>query len=190
MSADIDIDFADRDVALQFFKHHVASRVQDGVLKRHNSGIYVTAIPHNPFTNLSTIPYKEADERGYAKIDFLNVSIYQGVRDEEHLTKLMNTEPYWELLQEEEFCSLLFHLNGHHELTQLMKPSNVEELAAVLAIIRPSKKHLSGAPWDKVFKEVWIQPSNGEYYFKKAHALSYAFAVIVQMNLICEQAQT
>jgi hypothetical protein len=35
-------------------------------------------------------------------------------------------------------------------------------------------------------QEVWIKPTNDEYYFKKAHAIAYAQAVIVQMNLICE----
>ena len=35
-------------------------------------------------------------------------------------------------------------------------------------------------------KEVWTKPSNGDYYFKKAHAISYAVAVVVHMNLICE----
>ena len=53
--------------------------------KKHNTGIYPTEIPHNPVDNCATIDYKEADQRGYFKLDFLNVSIYQDVRDEEHL---------------------------------------------------------------------------------------------------------
>ena len=36
-------------------------------------------------------------------------------------------------------------------------------------------------------KEVWKKPENGEYYFKKAHAMSYAMACVVHMNLLCEQ---
>jgi hypothetical protein len=36
-------------------------------------------------------------------------------------------------------------------------------------------------------KEVWIKPKNDEYFFKKSHATAYALAVVVQMNLICEQ---
>ena len=35
-------------------------------------------------------------------------------------------------------------------------------------------------------KEVWVKPSDGSYYFKKAHAVAYAHAIVVQMNLICE----
>ena len=34
--------------------------------------------------------------------------------------------------------------------------------------------------------EVWIKPSTNDYYFKKSHAISYAMAVVVHMNLICE----
>jgi DNA polymerase III alpha subunit len=34
--------------------------------------------------------------------------------------------------------------------------------------------------------EIWKKPDNGEYYFKKSHAIAYAVAVVVHMNLICE----
>jgi hypothetical protein len=34
--------------------------------------------------------------------------------------------------------------------------------------------------------EIWEKPTNGEYYFKKAHAVAYAHVIVVQMNLICE----
>ena len=37
-----------------------------------------------------------------------------------------------------------------------------------------------------IFQEVWTKPTDGQYYFKKAHAFSYAMAVVVHMNLICE----
>ena len=36
-------------------------------------------------------------------------------------------------------------------------------------------------------EDVWTKPTNDEYYFKKAHAVAYAMAIVVQMNLICEQ---
>ena len=38
-------------------------------------------------------------------------------------------------------------------------------------------------------EEVWTKPTDGAYYFKKAHAVAYAHAIVVQMNLICEQLQ-
>lgn len=181
---DIDIDFPDRDIILSKLQHRVA-RLDSG--KKHNTGIYATEIPHNPVDMISTIDYKTAEERGYFKLDFLNVSIYKDVRDEQHLTELMNKEPVWELLEHKEFCENVFHVSGHDDVLRTLKPRSVEDLAAVLAIIRPAKRHLVKESWDTIRKEVWIKPTNGEYYFKKSHAFSYAVAVVVHMNLLCEQ---
>jgi DNA polymerase III alpha subunit len=184
---DIDIDFADRTKALALFDHTVASRLEQGEVKQHNTGIYVTPIPKDVRNNLATIDYKTAEDRGYFKIDFLNVNIYATVRDEAHLQELMNKDPVWDLLLEDEFVDLLFHVNGHGNILRQMKPRCVQELAAVLAMIRPAKRHLIGKDWKTVMAEVWVKPENDEYFFKKAHAMSYAVAVVVHMNLLCEQ---
>jgi DNA polymerase III alpha subunit len=181
---DIDIDFADRTKALGVIKHIDA---QIDAVKKHNTGVYCTAIPYNPITGISTIDYKEAEERGYFKLDFLNVSVYEGVNSMQHLKTLLNKEPIWDLLEQDDFTNLLFHVNGHGHVMRKMKPKNIEELAACLAIIRPAKKHLLGKAWDEVYKEVWTKPTTDEYYFKKAHAVAYAHVIVVQMNLICEQ---
>lgn len=183
---DIDIDFANRTLALDKIKHIIAARHTDTELVTHNTGVYVQNIPYNPINNLSTIDYKNAEKRGYFKIDFLNVSVYNGVKDNDHLIKLMETEPLWELLVNDEFVNLLFHLNGHGDILKKTLPTSVEQLAAVLSMIRPAKRHLIGKDWTTVMKEVWIPPITGEYYFKHAHAISYAMVVVVQMNLICE----
>ena len=184
---DIDIDFADRSIILNKIQHIPASIIENNQSKKHNTGVYCHAIPVNPLTNTSSIDYKEAEKRGYFKIDFLNVNVYKDVKDEEHLIYLMNTEPLWDLLEQDEFTDLLFHLNGHGHILRTMKPKNVEQLAAVLAIIRPAKRHLLGLSWDKVFEEVWKKPDGNEYFFKKSHAHSYAALVIVHMNLLCEK---
>ena len=180
---DIDIDFADRDIILSQIQHRVARL---GSEKKHNTGVYVTEIPHNPVDNLSTINYKTAEERGYFKLDFLNVSIYKDVKDETHLQELMEREPLWELLEHKDFVDQVFHLSGHDNLLKLLKPNSVSQLAATLAIIRPAKRHLANESWEKIMKEVWIKPTNGDYFFKKAHAVSYAIACVVHMNLLCE----
>jgi DNA polymerase III alpha subunit len=184
---DIDIDFADRQKVLDVVNHIKASRSENNKLVPHNTGIYPHEIPANPISNFSTLDYKEAEERGYFKVDFLNVSLYKEISSEEHLKNLMETEPLWDLLQQEEFTNLLFHLNGHWAILKKTCPTSVEELAAVLAIIRPAKRHLIGESWTTIMKEVWIPPETGEYYFKKAHAVAYAMAIVVQMNLICEK---
>ena len=185
---DIDIDFANRDLALKIIKHIPAAIAdENGTFKKHNTGVYCTPIPYNPVNNLSNIDYKQAEDRGYFKLDFLNVSIYKDVRDEEHLKTLMETEPLWDLLTQDDFSSLLFHVNGHGSILRQMKPTSILQLAAVLAMIRPAKRHLIGETWTTVMETIWTKPEDGEYYFKKAHAVAYAMAIAVQMNLICEQ---
>ena len=184
---DIDIDFADRDVILDKIDHRVA-KLDTG--KKHNTGVYVTECPHNPVDNLSTIDYKSAEDRGYFKLDFLNVSIYKDVKDETHLMSLMRKEPLWELLEHKDFVDQVFHLSGHDSLLKQLKPTSVEQLAATLAIIRPAKRHLENETWDNIMKQVWTKPKDGSYFFKKAHAVAYAHAIVVHMNLICEQLES
>jgi DNA polymerase III alpha subunit len=184
---DIDIDFPDREIALNTLQHVTAViNGKDGSLKKHNTGVYCHSIPYNPITGFSTIDYKTADARGYFKIDFLNVSVYNGIKDEAHLIRLMETEPLWDLLEQDEFTNLLFHINGYGDVLRAMKPTNIEQLAAVLAMIRPAKKYLIGKTWNEVMKDIWIKPENDDYYFKKSHAVAYAQVIAVQMNLICE----
>jgi hypothetical protein len=180
---DIDIDFADRNSVLEIIQHIPASL--DGS-KRHNTGVYCHEIPVNPLTGLASIDYRTAETRGYFKLDFLNVNIYRDVKDNVHLERLMNTEPLWDLLEQDDFVNLLFHVNGHGNLLRQTQPRTVEQLAAVLAMIRPAKRYLVGRDWDTILKEVWIKPANDEYYFKKSHSISYAMAIVVHMNLICE----
>ncbi len=184
---DIDIDFIDRDQALKLFDHVAASRLENNKIVKHNTGIYLHDVPVDPLTGLCEIDYESAEDQGFFKIDFLNAGVYKGVRDENHLIQLMSTEPLWDLLEQDEFVNLLFHVNGHGGILRQMKPTSIEQLAAVLAMIRPAKRYLIGKDWTLVMKEVWAKPENDEYYFKKSHATAYAMAIVVQMNLICEQ---
>jgi DNA polymerase III alpha subunit len=184
---DIDIDFLDREQALALFKHVRASRIDDNKLVKHNTGVYLHEVPVNAIENLCAVPYEEAEEKHYFKIDFLNVGIYKGVRDEAHLIELMNREPLWDLLLEDDFTANLFHVNGHGDILRQTTPKSIQELAAVLAMIRPAKRYLIGKDWNTMMREVWTKPENADYFFKKSHATAYAAAIVVQMNLICEE---
>ena len=184
---DIDLDFFDRDSVLTHFKHIKASREEKDELKKHNTGVYFHNAPLDPFTERCTLDHKLADERGYFKIDMLNVHIYEHIKSEEHLNELMERKPLWQLLEHEDFSEKVFHLNGHSELLKVLKPSSVLELAATVAIIRPAKRHLANKTWKEIHEQVWIKPTDGAYYFKKAHAVAYAHAIVVHMNLLCEQ---
>lgn len=187
---DIDIDFLDRKKALNVIKHIPASiRDDNGTFKKHNTGVYCQSVPYNPLTDTASIDHKLADTRGYFKIDFLNVSAYQGVRDEQHLVELLNTEPIWELLEEKDVCDKLFHINGYHQLLKELAPKSIMDLAMILAMIRPGKKHLipqcKEQGFDAIKDEIWTKTAD-TYFFKKSHAHSYAVLIIVQMNLLCE----
>lgn len=184
---DIDIDFVNREQALSLFDHNVASRKDGNKLIKHNTGIYLHEVPIDPTTAMSLIDYETGEKQGLFKIDFLNVNIYRGIKNEDHLMFLMNQDPLWELLEDENFVSNLFHINGHIDILRKMKPRSIEQLAAVLAMIRPAKRHLVGQSWKQVLSEVWQKPSTEEYYFKKSHATAYAVAIVVQINLICEK---
>ena len=74
---DIDIDFANRELALAQVKHVIARLDSD---KKHNTGVYVQPIPCDPISRLSTIDYKTAEDRGYFKLDFLNTIILKKIK--------------------------------------------------------------------------------------------------------------
>lgn len=191
---DVDIDFQDRDKALLGLDYVRASLIDDhDNIRPHNSGIYFQDIPYDPITNLANIDSHQAEQRGYFKIDFLNVSLYDGIQDENHLNKLMNDDPLWEMLDDQYFVEKLWHIHNHFDLVNQMKPRTIEQLAMLLGVIRPAKQHLQNKSWQEIEQTIWIKPQVGdenyEYktsFFKKSHAISYSVGIIVQMNLITE----
>ena len=188
---DIDIDFPDRTRILNKIKHVPATiKDENGTFKKHNTGVYCHAIPYNPLTGMSSIDYKEAENRGYFKIDFLNVSVYNDIKDEAHINYLLAQEPLWDLLGEKDVCDQLFHVNGYHKLLQDLKPQNIEDLASVLALIRPGKRHLltkcASEGFTAIQADLWSQTDEG-YSFKRSHAIGYAHVIVMQLNLICEK---
>ncbi len=184
--SDIDIDFGDRNQILSLLKHIPASIIRDEKLTKHNTGVYFTDIPVDPYTGQSSLDYQVAEDRGYLKLDFLNVNLYQQVKNEDHLVQLMQQEPDWTKLYNSEFCGQLIHIGSHYEtLTKMPEPVNsIPRMAMFLSVIRPAKRHLIGLPWVEVAKTVFERPHDDGYYFKKAHAISYAHLVVVHMNLL------
>lgn len=185
MSADIDIDCADRDCVLSLIRHIPARQVTDGQARRHNSGVYVTAIPKDPVLSCAAIDYQTADARGYFKIDFLNMSVYQQIRDPEHYEELLAREPNWaRLWQDPEWASQLVHVGNYTGLLGTMRPDSIQRMAAFISVIRPGKAHLQDRPWDEVFKSVWDGDASRGYTFKRSHAISYAALVALHMNIL------
>jgi hypothetical protein len=185
---DIDIDSANRDQILKLISNVSASIHRNGSVVKHNTGVYVTDIPSDPVTGLCTIDYNSAEDMGYIKLDLLNVSLYERIKNSQHLDRLMHTEPDWNMLNNPDFVERIIHINNHYSTLQKMpEPVNsIPRMAMFLSVIRPAKRHLIGLPWKEVAKTVWIKPSDGSYYFKHAHAVSYAMLVAVNMNLETE----
>ena len=84
---------------------------------------------------------------------------------------------------------LLFHLNGHFDIVNTHNPKSIEQLAMLLAIIRPAKRQLLGRSWPEIEKTVWQMPMDDSYYFKKSHAIGYAHVIVLQLNLLRENPQ-
>lgn len=185
---DIDLDLADRNKVLSKIKHISASIIDNDSIRKHNTGIYCQDIPYNALTNTANIDYKEAEQRGYFKLDFLNVHVYQQIKDEAHLEKLLNIEPDWEKLYDRLFCEKLIHIGNHYDTLIAMPEAvtSIEKMAMFLAVIRPGKRHLIGLSWNEVAKTIWEKPKDDSYYFKHSHSVGYAHLVVVHMNLLNE----
>ena len=184
--SDIDIDFADRTAILKLIKHTPASQQRDAELVPHNTGVYVTDIPVDPFKGIASLDYKTAEDRGYMKLDFLNVGLYEHIKNEDHLNQLMQQQPDWNQFNTDQaFFEQLIHVNNHWgTLKKMPEPvDTIPRLAMLLAVIRPAKRHLIGETWKTVAESVWEKPTDDSYYFKKAHGIAYSHLVVVNMNL-------
>lgn len=186
---DIDIDVKDRNEVLKHFKHVPSSEriLEDGTVVLHKSGVHFDDIPVDPLSGYSSVPYKTAEELGYQKIDFLNVSAYDHVKDRDHLEELLQRPVPWELFKVPEIVGELFQLKNQYSVVSIWPPTSVEELAMLIAMIRPAKRHLvQCSSWDEVRKEIWTASSDGKMGFKHSHSISYALLIVVQLNALVE----
>ena len=166
--SDIDIDFGDRTKVLDLLSPTPASIHRDSGLVKHNTGVYFQRVPVDPYTGLCSIDHKDSEDRGYIKLDLLNVNVYKQVKNEEHLKQLLEKEP-----------------DHYDTLIRMPEAVNtIPRLAMFLAVIRPGKRMLVGNKWKKVAQSVWEKPADESYYFKKSHSVAYANLVVVHMNLI------
>ena len=185
MSADIDIDLADRDQLLKLIRATPARQLHQGQVRRHNSGVYVTDIPRDPVNACSAIDYETAEQLGYFKIDLLKMTVYQMIQSPEHYKQVLAQDPPWSRLwTDPEWTTQLVHIGNYTELLKSMRPDSIPRMAAFISIIRPGKAHLQNQPWDQVFESVWDGDSSRGFVFKKSHALGYSKLVTLHMNLI------
>ena len=186
-SFDIDLDFQSGFNPNKVFKEAVqASMVnkKDELIK-HPCGQYFQKIAIDPVTGLAAIPYEEAEILGYFKIDFLHMSAIDPIKSKQEVKDLANKEPNWDLLQVESNVVKLVHINKHFELLEKVNPRSVDDLADVLALIRPGKRQLlSEYLTNKQKTRIRLYSKTDTYYFKRSHALAYALTIVLQLHLI------
>ena len=183
---DVDIDLADRNAGLAALTGLVqASQLnQTGTdLARHASGIYLEKIPVDPISGLAAFPYDDAETLGYHKIDLLTNTVYAGLEHEDHLLDLLDQPIQWEWFLDPEFNRSLFHFGGHVDRSLTMgdvvswyEPGSVTDLAILVALKMPGKKHLIGLDWYEIKEKIWIREDRG-IQFKKSHSIAYGMVV-------------
>ena len=182
---DIDIDTRTDFDPTEIFPTAVrASRTMERKILPHPCGYYLQNIPQDSVSGLAAIPYKEAEELGWEKIDFLHLNIYDHFHSRHEIEVLLQKEPNWDLLQDKEIVGKLFQLKNHWDTVRQMKIRDIESLAAAIALIRPGpkkagllKEYLRGHPVD-------IYRTDNREFFKRSHAIAYAHVIWLQLHLI------
>ncbi len=184
---DIDIDVKDNKHIKELLKEYMvsASMIEDDELKSHPVGIYLQNIPKDALTGLSAIPYTEAENLGYTKIDILNLNLLDIFESRKELEDCIEMEPDWNILKNEYIVSKLFHISKHFDVVNKVKPSCIEDLADILALIRPNKRNLLPEYLkDKYSTRKVLYEKNEASDLRKSHAISYAMNIVLQMNLL------
>jgi len=185
---DVDIDLPTSFDPLDYFSEAVrASVVQGEKLKKHNAGVYFQSMAKDKVTGFAAIPYKQAEELGYVKIDFLHLSFLDIFESKDEIRTLLKREPDWFLLRSAAVVQKLSHVHKHYDVVSRIGPTSVQELADAIAIIRPAKRHLLDAyikNRDVIRPELYRKPDDGKYYFKKGHAVAYALTIVLQLHLV------
>lgn len=161
--------------------------LKDKKLTPHPCGVYFQAVPTDPLTGLSAVPYSEAEDLGCFKIDFLHLHVYDHFSSREEIKELLKHEPDWDLLKIPSVVEQLFQLSKHFDLLQQVKPRSVNDLADCLALIRPQKRFILNYYLQDAVRyqaELYKQDGDGGYGFKKAHAVAYALVIVLQLHLI------
>ncbi len=151
----------------------------------HPSGVYLETVPVDAQTGLCAFDYKYGDEAGFIKVDILTNRTYDIFSSKQELTRFSLMEPDWSWLMDETFVEKLPHISKHFDVVTKIQPKSVEELADLIALIRPAK--ISLIPQYRkataaVKRRLYSRPLDGTAYFKKSHAVAYAIMIVAYMN--------
>lgn len=172
-----------------------ASRVTDSLeLVKHPCGVYFQNIAVDPLTQLSAIPFKVAEQCGYTKYDFLHLSILDQFADRSELIALLTQPINWKLLEDPLIVAQLFQLRNSWDVLSKVKPTSIQELADVVAMIRPGKRVLLRAYLQQpseVREQLYRASENEDKSsFRRGHAIAYAYVIALQLIKLQEQVLT
>ena len=150
----------------------------------HPSGIVLDDIPVDPDSGMVPFDYKILDDMKLTKVDLLTNHSYDVFHKKEDILNLVDKIDTidWDWFQDNDFTEKLPHLKGNSHYLNFLHPKSVEELADVLALIRPGKIHLMDEYLVKrraMDNRIYSRPTNDKMYMKKSHAIAYAVMICV-----------
>lgn len=185
---DIDLDIPiGTDIRRLFPSAIPASRVEKNELTKHPCGHYFENIAVDALTGLAAIPHKEAADLGYTKVDFLHLSLLSAFKTKTEFRKACRKEPNWALFKDQDVVAQLFQIKNHYDLIQKVSPRSVQELADIVALIRPDKRYLLNdylRNKQKVRPMLYRSQDDDKSAFRAGHALAYSVTIVAQLNLI------
>lgn len=187
MLFDVDIDLPSTVNKEQFGVR--AMIYKDETLHPHPCGYYRYEIPQDPHTGLCPVPYERMEELGFQKIDLLTNSVYDQFVSKEELLEKMNREPDWSKFQEEKYVYKLPQLKDHLDVLRAVKPQSMDDLADVIALIRPAKRSMINQYLKNpslVRPNLYREPKGKKVFFKKSHAYAYACMIVAYLNKLEE----
>jgi hypothetical protein len=165
-----------------------ASRVDSDQLLKHPCGVYFQTIPKDGITGLAAIPFKRADQLGYTKFDLLHLSILDQFKSRADIMEAIKTDPDWSLLGTREIVEQLFQLRNSWDIISVVKPTNIQTLADVVAMIRPGKRSLLSAYMKSpasVREQLYrISETEDKSSFRRGHAIAYAYVIVMQLKTL------
>ena len=153
----------------------------------HPSGVYLEPVPVDELTGGCAFDYEYGDQNGYMKIDMLTNKTYDLFNSKQHLLDALDAEPDWIRLLDEDFVSKLPHIGQHMDVVRKIRPKSIEELADLVALIRPAKiQYIQSYMTNRtsVRRRLYLKPTDGSAYFKKSHAIAYALMIVAVMNVL------
>lgn len=151
----------------------------------HPAGFYLEPVPVDDVTGNCAFDYKYGSECGFMKVDILSNTVYEGFRDKEEVLRCLESEFDWGVFDDERIVSGLPHIAKHFDIVSQVKPQCIDDLADILALIRPGKRdkltsYLRNK--EKVRKTLYRRANDDLNYFKKSHAYSYAMMIMVYVQ--------